>query len=261
MKVTILGCGGSGGVPVIGEEWGVCDPQEARNRRLRASILVQTDAANILVDTSPDLRQQLLGVGIDRLDAVLYTHGHADHLHGIDDLRPVNHGQGGGPIPIPIYGSATLIDLIRRRFSYVLATDDGWKGAYKPQLSPQVIDGPLNLGGIEIRPFDQDHGFLTTLGYRFGRRFAYSTDVVAFSDEAFAALEGVEVWLVDCLRYEPHRTHSHLERTLSWIERVRPKRAILTHMNHELDYATLARELPDGVEPAYDGMRLDIGDE
>jgi phosphoribosyl 1,2-cyclic phosphate phosphodiesterase len=254
MKVRVLGCGGSGGVPLLGNLWGDCDPAEPRNRRRRVSILVTTDAATILVDTSPDLREQLLDAGTRRIDAVLYTHAHADHLHGIDDLRAMNRLMRQ---PIPIYGTTATLETIARRFDYVFTPLGPDSGFYKPVLTLRTIDGPFEIAGIPIVPFAQDHGFSTTLGFRIGD-MAYSTDVVDLDEAAFAALAGVDVWIVDCLRYEPHPTHSHLAKTLSWIARVKPRRAVLTHMDVPLDYATLRRELPAGVEPGYDGLTLDV---
>lgn len=256
MRVTMLGSGPSWGVPRIGDDWGACDPQNPKNRRTRVSILVEEGTAAVLIDTAPDLRLQLLAAGVSRIDAVLFTHTHADHLHGIDDLRSVNRLMGRA---IPIYGSAETLAEIRLRFGYVLTAPDAGAGAafYKPVLEPRVIDGPFEAAGLAVTPFSQNHGFSTTLGFRFGR-FAYSTDVIELDETAFAALAGVEVWIVDCIRREPHVTHSHLAKTLGWIARLRPRRAILTHMDQSLDYETLRRDLPPGVEPGYDGLVCDV---
>jgi phosphoribosyl 1,2-cyclic phosphate phosphodiesterase len=252
VKVTILGCGPSGGVPLIGNDWGECDPGNPKNQRRRASILVQQDGAQILVDASPDMRMQLLDAGVSRLDAILFTHAHADHCHGIDEVRALNRAMSQ---PIPIYAAAATLAELKLRFNYIFRPSDPAAGAafYKPSLLPTVIDGPFEVAGVRAVPFAQNHGFSTTLGFRFGA-LAYSTDVVELDDPAFAALEGLETWIVDCYRRTPHPTHSHLERTLEWIARVKPKRAILTHMDVQLDYETLRRELPGGVEPAHDGM-------
>jgi phosphoribosyl 1,2-cyclic phosphate phosphodiesterase len=241
------------GVPLVGEDWGDCDPAEPRNRRLRVSILVEEGATRVLVDTSPDLRQQLLRAGIRTLDAVLYTHAHADHLHGIDDLRAINVARKG---PLDLFADAATMAIIRERFGYVFQPLKGGDYYYKPVLEPHVVDGPFRIGDLGIRPFEQDHGFSKSLGFRFGR-FAYSTDVVRLDEAAFAALEGIDLWLVDAFRLEPHSTHTHLARTLEWIERVKPKRAVLTHMSQWMDYARVKAMLPAHVEPAYDGMVLE----
>jgi phosphoribosyl 1,2-cyclic phosphate phosphodiesterase len=255
VKIRILGCGGSGGVPLIGDKWGNCDPGEPKNRRRRVSILVEEGATTLLIDTSPDLREQLLDAGTSRLDAVLFTHAHADHLHGIDDLRSVNRLMRA---PIPVYANTDTLEKIGQRFGYVFAPLESGDSFYKPTLVPHVIDGAFEIAGIRIVPFEQDHGFSTTLGFRIGD-MAYSTDVVDLDETAFAVLKGVELWIVDCLRYEPHPTHSHLAKTLSWVARVKPRRAVLTHMDIPLDYATLRRNLPAGVEPGYDGLMIELG--
>jgi phosphoribosyl 1,2-cyclic phosphate phosphodiesterase len=254
MKVTILGCGGSGGVPLVGDYWGACDPNNPKNRRLRVSILVEEAGASILVDTSPDLRQQALTAGMKKLDAVLYTHGHADHLNGIDDLRPFNRLVDRA---IDVYGSPATLREIAARFAYVFEPIKPGFGFYKPVLTPHEVTGPFEIGGVPIVPFDQDHGFSTTTGYRIGG-MAYSPDVVNLSEAAFDALSGLELWIVDCLRFEPHETHAHFDKALSWIGRVKPKRAVLIHMNHTVDFDELARRCPAGVEPAYDFMTLEI---
>ncbi len=255
MRVTILGCGGSGGVPAIGGDWGDCDPANPRNRRLRASILVQQGDTTVVVDTTPDFRQQLLNAEVTRLDAVLYTHAHADHLHGIDDLRQLKYLMGG---MIPIHADAGTLAEIRHRFAYVIEETDTESGLYKPLAQPHVIDGRFSIGDLEVVPFRQDHGFSTvTLGFRFGP-VAYSTDLVTLPEAAFEILDGVELWIVDCLREKPHPTHTHLQRTLGWIERVRPRQALLTHMNATLDYDQLLAKCPPGVAPAYDGQVIEV---
>lgn len=256
MKVTILGCGPSGGVPMIGDDWGICDRSNPRNRRRRASIAVQDRGATLLVDTSPDMRLQLLDAGIGRLDAILFTHVHADHTHGIDEVRALNRAMGE---PMPIYASAATLAELRQRFAYIFRPQDPAAGAifYKPALTPNTIDGPFEVAGVAVTPFVQDHGYSKTLGFRFGP-FAYSTDVVGLDEGAFASLAGIEVWIVDCYRRTPHPTHTHLAQTLEWIGRVRPRRAILTHMDRDLDYDTLRRELPGGVEPGYDGLTIEL---
>jgi len=255
VRVTILGCGPSTGVPVIGGNWGRCDPNDPRNRRRRVSVLVEVGGAVILIDTSPDLREQLLDAGVTRIDAVVLTHAHADHLHGIDDLRSVNRLMRSA---IPLYADARTLGEIGNRFGYVFKPVEKPDRFYKPTLVPHEIAGPFEITGIAVLPFAQDHGFSTTLGLRI-EAFAYSTDVTELDDSAFAALQGVELWIVDCLRREPHPTHSHLAKTLSWIDRVRPRRAVLTHMDQSLDYRELSAELPSGVEPGCDGLVIELG--
>jgi phosphoribosyl 1,2-cyclic phosphate phosphodiesterase len=255
MRVTMLGCGPSWGVPRIGNDWGVCDPKNPKNRRTRCSLLVEDRDHTILIDTPPDLRQQLLIHDIRRIDAVLFTHAHADHSHGIDDLRSINRMVGK---PLPIFTDPTTMDELQARFRYIFTPVDTQAPTfYKPAVEPHTVTGPFNAAGMAVVPFEQDHGFSKTTGFRFGR-FAYSTDVRTLDDAAFAALEGIETWVVDCIRHAPHPTHSHLAQTLSWIERVKPRRSILTHMDETLDYETLRRELPDGVEPGFDGLVVEL---
>lgn len=254
MKVTVLGCGPSTGVPVIGGNWGRCDPTDPRNRRRRVSVLVEINGVVILIDTSPDLREQLLDASVRRIDAVVLTHAHADHLHGIDDLRSVNRLMRSA---IPLYADARTLVEIRSRFGYVFKPVEAPGRFYKPTLVPHEIVGPFDIRGISVLPFVQDHGFSTTLGLRIGG-FAYSTDVTELDDNAFVALAGIKLWIVDCLRREPHPTHSHLAKTLSWIARVRPGQAVLTHMDQSLDYRELSAELPTGVEPGYDGLVIEL---
>jgi phosphoribosyl 1,2-cyclic phosphate phosphodiesterase len=256
MRITILGSGASGGVPLVGGLWGECDPADRRNRRLRPSLLIEEAGIAILVDTSPDMREQLLQSQVRRLDAVFYTHAHADHVHGIDDLRALNFATGAA---IPAYGSATTMAEIAQRFGYAFVKSrppakPGWS---RPELTPNIIERPFQLAGLEIRPFDQDHHVTVSTGFRIGR-FAYSTDMVRLDGAAFDALKGVDVWVLSCLREEPHPIHAHLDLVLQWIERVAPRRAILTHMNHTLDYGRLAAKLPCGIEPGFDGMVIEL---
>ena len=256
MRVTMLGCVPSWGVPRIGNHWGACDPRNPKNRRTRCAVLIEDHDAAVLIDTPPDLREQLLACDIRQIDAVLFTHAHADHSHGVDDLRSVNRMVGK---PMPIYADPHTMNELRSRFRYIFAPldPDAKTAFYKPSVEPHEIAGPFRAAGLPVVPFAQDHGFSETLGFRFGR-FAYSTDVIRLGDAAFAALEGIEVWIVDCIRERVHVTHSHLAQTLEWIARVKPKRAILTHMDESLDYDTLRRALPAGVEPGYDGLVVDI---
>lgn len=251
MRITILGCGSSTGVPRIGPDWGACDPQEPKNARRRCSILVEEGATRVLIDTAPDLRQQLLDARVSRLDAVVWTHDHADQCHGIDDLRMIYLHNGG---PVQGYADARTLEALTTRFGYCFEQVPGT--LYPPIIAPHVFAAPFRIGEIDILPIAQDHGSVVSYGFRFGD-MAYSNDVVTLSDEAFDRLEGVKVWIVDAMRYRPHPTHAHVARTLEWIARLKPERAVLTNLHIDLDYATLRRELPKGVEPAYDGMILD----
>jgi phosphoribosyl 1,2-cyclic phosphate phosphodiesterase len=250
MRITILGCGTSTGVPRIGNDWGVCDPNEPKNRRSRCSIMVEEGATRILVDTSPDLREQMLAANVMDIDAVVYTHDHADQTHGIDDLRVFALTKRR---KVDIYGDADTLASLKKKFAYCFEDVRGYFAILKPH---EIGLRPFDIGGLAILPIDQDHGTMRSLGYRFGD-VAYSNDLVHLPDEAFEKLAGLKVWIVDALRYNPHPTHSHLERTLGWIERLKPQRAILTNMHIDLDYQTLRRELPAGVEPGYDGMVIE----
>lgn len=261
MRVTLLGCGNSTGVPVIGCHCPVCQSTNPKNTRLRVSVHIEINNLSIVIDTSPDFRQQILLNKINKIDAVLYTHDHADHTHGIDDLRPFNYVQNSD---IAVYGARQTLESLQNRFVYAFLPRPPEGAMFRPSLVPQVIEMGgnsaqcFNVQDIEITAFEQQHGKFTTLGYRIGD-FAYSTDVDHLPESAFAALEGVKYWVVDCLRYTPSYSHSHLERTLEWIKRVQPEKAILTHMAHELEYDALAAQLPPGVVPGYDGLTLTIG--
>ena len=262
LRFTILGCGSSMGVPRASLGWGDCDPTEPKNRRRRCALLVERFAApdkvtRILVDCGPDIREQLIDAKVDWVDGVLITHEHADHTHGIDDLRPlfVAHKRR-----VDVYmNEPTSIDL-HSRFGYCFKTPAG--SNYPPILSEHRLTPgvPLTIEGqggpIELLPFLQDHGDIVSLGFRFGD-VAYSTDLKRLPPDSIAALDGVDVWIVDALRKAPHPSHMNLEESLEWIERVKPKRAILTDMHTDLDYQTLRRTLPAGVEPAYDGMQFE----
>ena len=252
IKVTILGSGGAAGVPSVGYGWGHCDPNNPKNRRLRPSILVESATTRLLVDTSPDLRQQLLDSGVQALDGILYTHAHADHLHGIDDIREVNRAMNG---PIGVWATPDVLDEINLRFPYVFKDlVPGYKNIYKPWLEPHAFTGPFTVGDIPVTPFVQDHGYLNTVGFRFGN-VAYSTDVVNLPEDSFAALDGVETWIIGCLTNAlDHPTHVSVERAIAWVERVKPQRAFITHMGTRLDYAEMEAILPPHIRPAYDGL-------
>ena len=250
----MLGSGTSSGVPRIGGDWGDCDPAEPKNRRRRVSLVVEHDGKTIIIDTSPDFREQMLSANIGRLDAVFFTHDHADHAHGIDDLRQVFHNMGA---PVACYATAATWSVIKCRFDYVFA---GTK-FYPPTCVAHDLDGPVTIGGITVTGYQHNHGNIDATGYRIeaaGRALAYSTDVKALDERADAALAGLDLWIVDALRRHPHPTHSHLPQTLDWIVHYRPGRALLTHMDQSMDYETLLTELPPGVEPGYDGLTIDL---
>lgn len=260
MRITILGSGASSGTPSIGQNWGRCNPANPRNRRTRPAIVVETEQARILVDTPPDLRHQLLATDIARIDAVLYTHAHADHLHGIDDLRAINRLTKA---PLPVYATAHTLGEIRRRFGYTLEPhppDAHWFS--RPVLVPvEIADGSgFTIGDIHVRAFEQHHGSIMTLGFRFND-VAYSTDVAELPEPAFAVLAGLRLWILGVFSERPFPTHCHLEKALQWLERVRPDASVLTHLSSELDYDALARRLPPHVTPAFDGMTVDVADE
>jgi len=257
MRITVLGCGSSVGVPVLGNRWGRCDPTNPKNRRRRCSILVENDGFVLLVDASPDLRDQLLDAGVERIDAVLFTHGHADHTHGVDDLRPMFWHMGE---PINIHGDVGTLRELQTRFDYLFRKVEGSPPYFRPPLLVNEISlDAFTLGGMHIQPVRQDHGVSgESLGFIFNGRFAYSTDVAIMDQDELARLAGIELWIVDCLREDGSKAHSDLPRTLGWIEAVRPERAYLTHMSTDLDYAETLAKLPPGVEPAYDGLVLDL---
>jgi len=261
-RATILGCGSSGGVPRLGAMWGACDSKNPRNRRRRCGLLVERLGrgrhTTVLVDTSPDLREQLLGVRAEALDGVLYTHDHADHTHGIDDLRMLAYAMKRR---IDVWADADTLASLEARFRYCFNTMPG--SGYAPILTahalsppaPVRIEGPSGL--VEAVPIPQDHGDIASLGFRFGG-LAYSPDISGVPEASVPLLEGLDVWIVDALRFTPHPSHFHVKRALEWIERLRPKRAVLTHMTSDLDYEALKRELPPGVEPAYDNMVIEF---
>lgn len=261
LRLTILGCGSSGGVPRVGQGWGVCDPVNPRNLRRRCSLLVEQIGADgttrVLIDAGPDLRAQLLHAGVTHLDAVLFTHPHADHTHGIDDLRPLGLHMRK---LIDAYMDAHTSAVVRAAFGYAFETPAG--SLYRPLLADCRISAGRRFaiegagGSIAFRPFRLEHGEIDALGFRFDD-VAYSPDLVAVPEESFGALEGLDLWIVDCLRYEKHPTHLCVGDAMALIARVKPKRAVLTDLGVEIDYATIARETPHDVVPAFDGMVLD----
>lgn len=258
VRFTILGCGSSGGVPRVGGHWGDCDPANPKNRRRRCSLLVEREGqggtTTVLIDTSPDLREQLLCAGVSRLDAVIYTHAHADHVHGIDDLRMVVFNMRAR---LPVWADRPTRDALLARFSYAFVQPAG--SSYPPILDMNLLEGGVTIegagGAISFSPFLVPHGGMDALGFRVGD-VAYLPDVAEIPDPVWPTLAGLDIWIVDALRRDPHPTHAHLARTLEWIERARPRRAVLTNMHIDLDYETLKAETPDNVEPAYDGLVL-----
>jgi phosphoribosyl 1,2-cyclic phosphate phosphodiesterase len=256
VRITVLGCGTSSGVPMIGCDCAVCQSPDARNKRRRCSILIETLGQTILVDSGPDLRMQLLDAGVRHIDALIYTHAHADHVHGIDDLRALNNIMLR---PIPAHGHAEVLERIRARFDYAFQDNRAEMGYWRPQLQPLAFTGPFRIGPVPVLPFRQRHGRSDTWGFRIGG-FAYSTDCDALDEKAFATLEGIEAWIVDALRDAPHPSHAHLDRTLGWIARLGPARAWLTHMNHEVDYEDWLARLPPGVAPAHDGLSFELAE-
>ncbi|MGJ8547254.1 MAG: MBL fold metallo-hydrolase [Sulfitobacter sp.] len=260
MRLTILGCGSSGGVPRLGGDWGDCDPAEPRNHRRRCSLLVQrvSDAGttSVLIDTSPDLRSQLLDAGIGRLDGVIYTHSHADHVHGIDDLRMIVINMRAR---LPVWADAPTRAALMQRFDYVFVQPEG--SSYPPILDLNPIEGDIHIDGpggrLSFAPFEVAHGNIDALGFRMND-VAYLPDVSGIPDAVWPQLEGLRCWIVDALRRTPHPTHSHLSQTLDWITKVAPQTAVLTNMHTDLDYRTLCAETPDHVQVAHDGLVLNF---
>lgn len=263
LRFTILGCGSSGGVPRLGGYWGSCDPSNPKNRRTRCSMLVERETVDgttrVLIDTSPDMREQLLRSNIGELDAVIYTHSHADHVHGIDDLRMIVFNMRKR---LPVWADQETCDNLIARFGYAFVQPDG--STYPPILDMNLISKePVKISGqggdIDFSPFEVEHGTINALGFRIGP-LAYLPDVSAMNDTAWAAVKGSDCWVLDALRYMPHPTHSHLEQSLEWIERSGVRNGVLTNMHIDLDHSTVENETPQNIKAAYDGMTLSYQD-
>lgn len=257
---SILGCGSSGGVPRLGGHWGACDPSEPKNRRQRCSLLVQQHGpegtTTVLIDTSPDFRAQMLDAEIGHLDAVIYTHDHADHTHGLDDLRMIVFNMRAR---IPVWADAATQETLHQRFGYAFKQKEGT--LYRAILEMNDLTGPVTISGaggdITFEPFAVHHGPIMANGFRIGK-LAYLPDVSDMTEAGWAAVQDLDCWIVDALRREPHPTHVHLEKTLEWITKMAPKRAVLTNLHIDLDYATLCAETPDHITAAYDGMQITL---
>jgi phosphoribosyl 1,2-cyclic phosphate phosphodiesterase len=254
VKVRILGCGTSTGVPKIGNEWGQCDPNEPRNYRLRTSILVESGGERMLVDCGPDLRQQLLAAEVNRLDGLIVTHAHGDHCHGIDELRPVSQAIEG---PVPLNARPQVLQELEERFGYAFAQSE----FYRPIVESRVLGDELSFGEARVRFVDQPHGGPTSLGLRFdeaGHSVAYAVDFSDLTDEMASLYEEADVWIADCLTRHPHPTHAHLEGVLAWAKELKIGQLYLVHMGNGLDYRSLIAELPDWAAPAYDGLEFEL---
>ena len=252
MKIRILGCGTSTGVPRLGSGWGDCDPNEPRNRRLRSSILIESGDERLLVDCGPDLREQFLAGAIETVDSVIVTHDHADHCHGIDDLRPLAQARGE---PLPVRARKDVLQRLDDRFRYIFMDTR----FYRAVARPVPIEGELTIGRARLNFVDQPHGGITSLGIRIdeeGASAAYAIDFHEMTAEMMAMYRGVDLWIADCLRRAPHPTHAHLDAVLGWARDLQVGQLLLTHLDNSMDYKDLARELPDWAQPAFDGQEM-----
>ncbi len=258
MRFTILGCGSSGGVPRLGGHWGACDPDNPRNQRRRCSLLIEREdeggTTRVLIDTSPDLRAQLLDAGVGELDGVVFTHSHADHVHGLDDLRMIVFNMKQR---LPVWADGDTQNALYARFGYAFVQPED--SPYPPILDMHTINGDVTIEGaggpVTLTPFEVNHGAIQSLGFRIGD-LAYLPDVADMSEDVWPLLEGLDCWILDALRRTPHPTHLHLEKSLDWIARAAPRRAVLTNMHIDMDYQTVEDETPEHVTPAYDGMTI-----
>ncbi|MFZ3216865.1 MAG: MBL fold metallo-hydrolase [Candidatus Acidiferrales bacterium] len=252
LQLTVLGSGTSMGVPTLGCHCVVCDSTDAHDKRTRPSVLLAYGGHNVVIDTAPDFRAQAMREGIDRLDAVLYTHAHADHILGLDDIRPYNLKQGG---VVPIYASRSAQETLRRQFAYVF--DDAPTESSVPAVEMHTIDGRFELFGLGITPVAAQHGSQPVLGFRFGKA-AYLTDFSSVPDASKALLQGLDDFILDALRYTPHPMHSNVEQSLALVAELKPKRAWFTHICHDLGHAAANARLPNGVRLAYDGLKFEV---
>ena len=252
-KITVLGSGTSVGVPTVGCRCAVCSSDDPRDKRLRPSILLGFEERNIVIDTTPDFRTQILRAGVDRLDAVLYTHPHADHIMGLDDVRPFNFRQGQH---IPVYASADTLDVVRRAFSYIF--DGASRSTYVPQLELHELDGsPFEVGGVPFTPIPIRHGKATIFGFRFGKA-AYLTDHSSIPDSSMELLRDLDVLFLDALRHKPHPTHSTIQQSIETASALQPRRTFFTHICHDLGHVKTELSLPAGVFLAYDGLEIEV---